>query len=262
VKSIPESILRPSNSLRFEEEEHRYTATWSDDPLVSVTTLIHQYSKPFDAMYHSERIALRDGVDAQELRDKWKLNADQAADKGTFVHAAIEDVCNDMQKGYIKIPTDGRHPSMIQAVAKFFANNVSIASGWVLPEHRVWWPEYWLAGTIDLVASRFRGVPALIDWKTNKTMEVEGYNNMLPPFQRGKLKLPDANLYHYFLQLNLYRRIMMEHYDFEPEVMVVVHLEKGMFTEYEVPVMDAHIDKILATRKEQMYAVTDRDKDA
>jgi len=258
----PENIFVPSDDLQFSEPDHRYWCMeHPDQELTSVTTLIKQYSEPFDADYHSERIAERDGVNAQELRDKWTLNASEASTKGTYVHEQIENICHKMCYHEIVIPTDGPYPNMMQGVAKFFANNISLASDWVLPEHRVWWPEYALAGTIDLVASRFRGVPALIDWKTNKSMDITGYRNMQPPFQRGKLKLPDANLFHYFLQLNMYRRIMAERYDFNAELMVIVHLSGTSYFEYEASFMDAHIDKILERRKAELDEIANGNQD-
>jgi ATP-dependent exoDNAse (exonuclease V) beta subunit len=237
----------PDDDLNFDEENHRY---YNDDDvtLVSVTQLIKMYSLPFDAMAHSERIAQRDGVDAQQLRNKWELNSHVAADRGTHVHAEIEDICaNIMHSRTIAINMNqcAEYESLMRAVAKFFAEHVELCNGWVMPEYRICHPDYGIAGTVDLLASNYKGLPAIIDWKTNKSMEVDGYQNMQPPFQRGKLALPDSNMYHYFLQLNLYRRILMERYSFEPQLMSIIHMEQNCFTEYEVPVMDAHVDRLL-----------------
>lgn len=249
VNLPPAELFNPSDDLHFDEAHHRYTGLYGDElrPLVSVTQAIKRFTVPFDAVEHSTRMGERDGVDPQVLRDKWEVNATEAATRGTFIHETIERICHGMSRKYISIPMHGNipYPSLVQGAAKFFVNHIELMQGWVWPEFRVWHPRHELAGTIDMLASSFRGVPALIDWKTNKSLEVEGYHNMLPPFQRGKLALPDTNLYHYFLQLNLYRRVLMDCYNFEPECMVIIHIEEGRYTEYDVPVMDGHVDKLL-----------------
>jgi hypothetical protein len=252
LKSVPPiALYAPSDGLFFDPQEHRYVGydedTCETHMLTSVTQVIKSFSVEFDPVAQSERMAARDGTDAQALRDKWAANAAEASIKGTCVHNFIEDICRSMPRGYFSIPTSTYHPylDLIQGVARFFIDHIEMAQGWAAPEFRAWLPQYRLAGTIDMVASNYRGVPSIIDWKTNKSLEVEGYQNMLPPFQRGKLALPDTNLYHYFLQLNLYRHILMTRYNFEPECMVIVHIEPGRYTEYDVPVMDAHVEKIL-----------------
>lgn len=250
-RRIPESMLQPSLWLDFNENKHKYTWYGDDDfvpkGLKSATNSIKGFSHEFDAIEHSERIAKRDGVNAQELRDKWAKNAVDAADRGTAVHQEIERVMDKMQRtGNLSLHAGCPIvPDYIYGFKQWCIAHPEVAQGWVIPEHKICYPEYGIAGCVDLIASNFRGVPSIVDWKTSKTMEVQGYSNMRPPFQRGKLALPDANLYHYYLQLNVYRRILMDLYDYAAECMVVVHLEPGRFTEYDVPEMGDHVEKIL-----------------
>lgn len=244
----PDSLYQPSLGLEFDEPNHVYT--YLGQTLTSVTTVIKRYSVPFEAEAQAQRIAERDGTTPEALLVKWLNNNVEAAYRGSYVHAHIEEICRHFDAtGEIRANLVGHPERMIQqlrAAWRWFSDHPEIQQGYLAPEFRVVHGELGLAGTIDLVASSYEGVPAIIDWKTNKTLSVDGYSNMLPPFQRGKLALPDSNLFHYYLQLNMYRRILMDRYDFEPAMMVLVHLqENGRYTSYGVPTMDAHIDRIM-----------------
>lgn len=245
----PDELYTPSLGLEFDEAEHVYTLDgWV---LTSVTTVIKKYSVPFEADAQAARIAERDGTTAEAILAKWDANNAKASERGTYIHNHIEGICRRFNDDWGIAAKLVNHPEeyvhALRAAWRWFSDHSEIQQGYLAPEFRVVHPGYGLAGTIDLIASTYEGVPAIIDWKTNKTLSVDGYSNMLPPFQRGKLALPDSNLFHYYLQLNMYRRILMDRYDFnDATLMVLVHLEdNGRYTTYNVPAMDAHVDRIL-----------------
>ena len=47
--------------VKFDEKSHTYTHN-TLGKLISVTTLLGKYKKPFDSNYHAERVAKREGV--------------------------------------------------------------------------------------------------------------------------------------------------------------------------------------------------------
>jgi hypothetical protein len=245
-------FLSKTAGLEFDEPTHTYT--YDGETMESVTTVLKSLSVPFDANEHSARIAERDGREQADILAEWKDKAETASVQGDYVHNDAERVAWGMcDTG--KLSVGGVHPieyrHKLNAMWKWWVDHFEVGQGIIYPELKVVWPEHRIAGTVDLVASSYEGVPSIIDWKTNKSIDISGYRNMLPPFPRGKLRLEDSNFWGYSLQLNLYRRIMMERYDYEAERLVLVHLTNaGQYVEYDVPILDAHIDKILEKRDE------------
>ena len=67
------------------EEDHKYINLDNPDYLyTSVTTVLHKYEVPFDADFHSKRIALRDGREQQDILDEWKENPPKGIKPGTM----------------------------------------------------------------------------------------------------------------------------------------------------------------------------------
>ena len=243
--------LEQTAGLEFDEPTHRYT--YDGVAMESVTTALKHLCAPFDSQEHSARIAERDGVSQEEVLGKWADKADKASKQGDYVHEQAERVAWDLgDLGKLSFDTKA-HPveylPKLKAMWRWYTDHLEIMQGTIYPELKVVWPEQRLAGTVDLVVTSYEGVPSIVDWKTNASIDLHGYRNMLPPFQRGKLKLDDSNFWTYSLQLNVYRRIMMERYDYEAERLVLVHLtDSGNYDEYPVPILDDHVDKLLEKR--------------
>lgn len=245
------SMLSATAGLEFDEPTHTYT--YRGERMESVTTVLKSLCEEFDEQFHSARIAERDGTTPEEVREKWAAKRDHASAMGDYVHAIAERVAWDL-RDRAKFTVDlGVHPEpwlpKLRGMWRWYMDHLEITQGLIFPELKVVWPEYRIAGTVDLVVGSYEGVPTIADWKTNQSIDIQGYRNMKPPFTRGKCRLPDSNFWTYALQLNMYRRIMMERYDYEAERLVLVHLPGyGKYVEYDVPIMDAHIDKILELR--------------
>ena len=61
-----------------------------------------------------------------------------------------------------------------------------------------------VAGQADLLCVDEKGGVVIVDWKRSKRITRHGWKHMKAPLAH----LPDANYYHYALQLNLYRYIL------------------------------------------------------
>lgn len=226
--------------LLFSAGPHTYTLR--GQPLQSVTTFLRRFYEPFDAEYHSARIAARDGGDSQLIADMWERNANEAAECGTEVHAFAEqlalghdnvDLCSVKVAGYVAAcrAWHASHPEL------------HATGGWMIPEVRVCSSVLSLAGTVDLVC-RLGGEPALADYKTSRTIHYTGFRQLLPPLEN----LPDSQFWHYALQINLYSRLLFDRYGYDARRLVVVWLgQRGTFREMAVPLMPRAVDRMLAT---------------
>ena len=74
--------------LHFDEAEHKYTCNGKQ--LESVTTVVENCFKKFDADYWAERKASQLGITPEELKAEWEAKAQQARDLGTMMHDKIE----------------------------------------------------------------------------------------------------------------------------------------------------------------------------
>lgn len=119
------------------EEDHKYINLDNPDYIyTSVTRVLHHYEIPFDADFHSKRIALRDGREQQDILDEWKEINRIAIVYGKLVHSIMERHFLNKQNMYI--PRDNFERIVIEEFAKLK----------ILTNHRIVKPEYVLAHPI------------------------------------------------------------------------------------------------------------------
>lgn len=122
----------------------------------------------------------------------------------------------------------------------------------------VYWEEYALAGSIDMVFRDARtGQLAVYDWKrVCKDLTPNGHLQQKWPTgyasAPGLEHVPDTPFWHYALQLNLYKRILESKYGAQvapPLVLVVMHPDNAAALRIELPEMPDEIDAALAHRQ-------------
>ncbi len=127
----------------------------------------------------------------------------------------------------------------------------------------VYWEEYKLAGSIDMVfRDPHTGALEVHDWKrVGKPLDPGHANERWPKFSRGCPGLehvPDNEYWHYAMQLNLYKR-MLEQPAYGERVtalvLVVLHPDNRDYRRIELPVLDREIDAVLAYRRTQLRPV-------
>lgn len=232
----------------FEEEGHKYYID-GDDNYMSATTFIHKVFPEFDTDRIIASIKKRDtpkyrGMSAQQIKDLWEENKNSAALEGTRMHYNIELESNNQPveddsiefKHYLKFRVDYPH----------------------LKPYRTEWTiydkKYRIAGSIDMIYLDIRdGTYHIYDWKRTKQLRDSGFFDDdvgYPPLDH----LPNTNLLHYNLQLNLYKHILEKNYGIKIKTLYLCrchpdnksyHLVKGMDLSTEVK-------EILAIRKEQV----------
>ena len=190
--------------LNFDAPTHTYTL--GDRILESVTTIVENCFPKFDADYWAMRKAPSMGISPEELKERWRRDADRARELGTIMHARIEryylgDDCGDDGEAYSMF----RHFAMAERLYPYRT------------EWRIYHEDYGIAGTLDFLERTPDGTYNIYDWKRSR--KLVGPDGMTIVHSRfGKRGLPpvahidDTSYYHYALQLSIYRLILEERY--------------------------------------------------
>lgn len=192
--------------LYFDEENHKYACLDKDNnhfPLTSVSAFIAAFMVPFDTEGIATRVASKRGVEVKQILFEWEKTRDAACEMGTRVHANQELILQGKEPTYT--PKSEREEKIMQSGQQ--ACKDILERGWKLFafELPVFYPEYGLAGTVDIVFKR--GDEWLIaDWKTNNEInKFSKYGNKaLPPIDN----YDDCEFTRYSIQLNTYRRLL------------------------------------------------------
>jgi hypothetical protein len=178
--------------LVFDPVAHSYKNEFTGEFYTSVTRVIHKYKKPFDVETAASRVAKREGITKEDVKERWKKENDKSKDYGTELHAVIEK--------YLKTGTfDPEYTIFIQA---FLDLDVVSKKDKLLVEHQVYSHEYKLAGTSDLIREEKNGGFSVFDLKTNKKFNMYNQYNeyLLHPLEH----LTASEYSIYSLQLSTY----------------------------------------------------------
>jgi len=243
-------------TVTFTEDAHTYT----DDRGMtyrSVSSVLKQFSPPFDDVKIAARIAARRGVKAEDVIAEWRAAGRAACRYGTRVHEVAEWALRDPGAGHIygappHAPEDLTEATVFPLAAKTAANVGDYArSGGrrLYIEQLLAAPSLGIAGTCDVLIATDDSIE-LVDWKTNKDLQ-KTYGSMLEPIAH----LDDSPLTKYYLQINLYWRIIKEAYCTGDKVPTmggqVVHIKRDCeVIEYPVPDMSDEIDLMLRAMHE------------
>jgi hypothetical protein len=211
-------------SIVFDEPTHVYTVNGTSKGYISCTKFLHEFFPHFDPdaiikkMMSSPKWSESKyfGMTPDQIKDGWNANGAAASGAGTAMHLAIEQFLHG-------------HPEMIEPDVlttpewKYFTNFWSDVSDDLVPyrsEWEVWSEEHRLAGSIDMIFYRKSDDSYVIyDWKRSK--EIKKENNFGTGY--GPVAhLPDANYWHYTLQLNVYRWFLETFYGLRISDMYIV----------------------------------------
>ena len=115
--------------------------------------------------------------------------------------------------GYV-VPKTSPEFSMLETFLRSMQGWRAFRTEWV-----IFGEEENIAGSIDLTAQNATGQLALIDWKRTSSLDSKFFSpwKMLPPLNH----VPDCAVWHYRLQLNIYRYILEKYYGFVALMLVV-----------------------------------------
>ena len=293
-------ITKQNGNIAFEEEAHiYYDVTQPDQKFISVTTLIHSFTQPFDKEFWSAYKALEKLLDKdswaiekksllstkkfdkvllemheieendfnreqQAILDAWDEENRKSCERGTRIHA-------DLENSFYKKGKD-IDISKYQIGGKFECrkdyNALDLENG-IYPEYLISRispdGKLRIAGQIDLLVKK--GNKFIIgDWKTNKKIETKSFYNKNTK-SSVKMKFPlnnldDVNYYHYALQLSTYAWMIQQlDPEYEIEDLVLVHFDhEDNMTVYHMPYLKDEVIKMLTFYKKESALADNRRK--
>ncbi|MFH2020256.1 MAG: PD-(D/E)XK nuclease family protein [archaeon] len=222
--------------ITFIKEGHRYVYNETGKELQPSTDFIAEFFEKFDTERWSRHIALRDGMSVQAVLDMWEKKKNDSCDFGTNVHSYAESL---IRKTDPPEPRTKAEEIYFNAVDRFFETE---DHEFIEAEKIIGSPAYGLAGQIDAVSKTDKGI-WLVDWKTNKSIDVHAYmgKKALKPIDH----LEDCNFSKYSLQLSLYRYMLEK--EMKVAGLLLVHLlPNGRYEKYKVDYLRKEVERMLA----------------
>lgn len=293
-------ITKQNGNIAFEEEAHiYYDVTKPNEKFISVTTLIHHFTNPFDKDFWSAYKALEkllpksdweiekksllstkkfdkvllemydisenDFNKAQQaILDEWDIENKRSCERGTKIHSDLENSLYGKRRDIdlAKYQIGGKFECIKDH------NELDLEYG-VYPEyliHRVSEDgKLRLAGQIDLLVKKGNKI-IIADYKTNKKIETKSFFDKAKK-SSVKMKYPlntidDVNYWHYTLQLSTYAWMIQKlNPEFEIEDLVMIHFDHSdNMTVYHLPYLKEEVIKMLAFYKKESQLEENRKK--
>ena len=289
-------IDKKNGNVKYNDEEHLY---WDDNgKYISVTTLIGKYCQPFDKEFWSgykalekllskenfkmekkmlldtKKIELKYYIDMygitendfnreqQAVLDGWQKENEIACERGTKIHADLENMftskkTTDLKKfglgGKFQVNTN-------QTLEDSGISLLDIENG-VFPEYLIFRQSddgiLKIAGQVDLLIKDGNCVE-IHDYKTNKKLDEKSYYNpQLKKFDMMKYplnNLMDCNMMHYAMQLSTYAWMVQK---LDPKLKIrklnlIHYAHDGSVTEHEVPYLKNEVERMLKDYKKSI----------
>lgn len=227
--------------LKFNQDKHIYFI--DDNPnTVSGTTFIHKFFPEFDFEKLAPLVARKRGSSVEAIKKEWEDERVKSSNLGTELHKDIEQFFDDENFRNEKI--EFQHFLDLYKTL----NHLELYR----TEWRIFDDVLMVAGTADAVFKKPDGTFVIFDWKRSKEIKLRGY----PDFYTGETQkgfgvcddIEDCNEQHYCLQLNLYKKILEDHYfghGFVSEMhFVQLHPNKTSFQQFNVLDMQDKIENM------------------
>jgi len=268
-------------NIEFYEEGHIYKIlTDPDSKYTSVTTYNHYHFPEFDTdkviknMMNGKNWKEGHknwGMTAEEIKQSWNKNGAEASGAGTIMHFDIECFMNqelvdennndlkythaDLLEMYEEDLRDGKPQMNTSEEFGFFLKFVK--ENPELTPYRTEWLIYnedlKLSGSIDMVYENPDGSLKIYDWKRSKGItKTNGFDKYA--LTECISHLPDANFWHYSLQLNTYKAILEEKYGKKVTDLYLVVLHPNNTTYDLIPCADlsTEVSELFEERRKEI----------
>jgi ATP-dependent exoDNAse (exonuclease V) beta subunit len=261
---IPPDYLAKQNPherdsyIEFYPIPHIYTVK-GEGGYTSVTTWNSRHFDHFDADKTVEKIMRGNnikkptykyyGMTAEEIKAQWDKKRDEASSAGTKMHYDIECYWNQMEVHNDSV----EFQYFLRFVDDFKRDNPGVEP--YRTEWMVFWEEYKIAGSIDMVFVNPDGSLQIYDWKRCEEIECEDRFGKTATTE-GIQHLPDTNFWHYALQLNVYKTILEKKYEKTVSKLCLVCLHPNnpykTYTQIPVPILEKEMSTVFALRKQEL----------
>jgi hypothetical protein len=293
------NIDKKNGNVAYNDELHSYWNVNDNASYISVTTLIHRFTQPFDKEFWSAYKALEQLIPKdswvtekrsllntkkfdksildvydisentfnevqQNILDEWDEENRKSCERGTKIHSEIENSFynhpNDITLQ--KFGIGGKFQ------CKKDYNELDLEYG-VYPEYLIYRDSddgiLRIAGQIDLIIKSGNEI-VLCDHKTNKKIDLKGGFNTSTK-STAKMKYPlnnldDCNFNHYQLQLSTYAWMLQKlNPNFVIKDLILNHYDhKGNNTLYHCEYLKKDVERMLAYYKKELILEKQKEK--
>ena len=292
-------IDKQNGNVCFNDENHCYWNVNDNEKYISVTTLIHQFTQPFDKEFWSAYKALEklipkdswaiekksllnskkfdksilDVYDIsendfnktqQDILDSWDEENRKSCEKGTQIHSDIENSFYKKPKDISlkKFGIGGKFE------CKKDHTELDLEYG-VYPEYLIYRESedgiLRIAGQVDLIIKSGNEI-TIVDHKTNKKIEQKSFYNSKTR-SSTKMKYPlnnldDVNFYHYTMQLSTYAWMLQKiNPNFIIKDLILNHYDhNGNNTLYHCEYLKDEVERMLKFYKKQVILDKQKEK--
>ena len=257
IDTLSKKNVHPRDEfITFEEGPHIYTVCGERGTYTSVTTWNHSHFSHFDANGIVSKLLkgkkMNDptykyyGMTKEQILADWDKNRDTAAQAGTKMHYDIECYYNGMD-----VTNDSLEFQYFRQFVKDFPELTPYRTEWM-----VYYEEYKLSGSIDMIFENPDGTLQIYDWKRCQEIKHED------PFGKYATTscithLPDTNFWHYALQLNMYKTILEHKYGktVTDLYLVCIHPDNNYknYQRINVPLLENEMKDLLKLRLSQLH---------
>jgi hypothetical protein len=263
----------PAWRVALDEAEHLYTVRnwtasffgipWDAPPtsrhIVSGTGLNKKYFEEFDPdecldkwydkwQLPGGNVKYR-GKSREQIKEEWTQNGRNASGLGTAMH-----LNNELFYTEDKLPDNVQTEEWVQFLK--FVKEVLPKEKMLVPEMKLFAPEYRLCGCADIIAvGDTPGGVKLLDYKRSKHTCRPNEHVFGRRFGYGPCREVKANSHgKYTVQLNLYRVLLQRYYGVTVESMHLVRMYPGLPTYdlIEVPIIEDVIVQMLEERRREL----------
>jgi hypothetical protein len=239
--------------ISFHEPTHTYYIDGSSEKVISCTKFIHDFFPHFDPDATIQKMIKSNkwtssvwyGMTPEQIKKTWNDSGKDASTQGTAMHLAIEQ--------FLHGSSELIDPSNFNTVEwKYFMNFWNDVKDDLVPyrsEWEVWMKEYLLCGSIDMVlfSKKLNGY-VIYDWKRSKEIKTKNeFETGYSPLDH----LPNANYWHYTLQLNIYKYFLEKFYGLNVVdlCLVILHPNNKNYRLIRLNMLEDEVVSMLECRK-------------
>ena len=234
-------------NIVFVEKGHQYFIN-GDFNYISVTTIVRSIFPKFDTDGLIEKMILDKNPKYKDkspetIKLEWKNNGEMAAMEGTRLHRNIELYSNG-----IPVMDDSKEFNFFLIFKEKYGYLEAYRTEWFIYDE-----EFRIAGSIDMIYKDTRDdTYHIYDWKRTKPFSSKSSKNNVGfgPFSN----IPNSNLWHYSLQLNIYKYLLEKNYNKIISSMTLcrLHPNSRKYQLVDIKNMTQQVELLLDIRKQQI----------